>query len=67
MTYKKMPDLNFPHQDENTWLYIEVGGVRQQQFPSPLEVKMLVDEALQERDRIAREECNEKCTQQKIL
>lgn len=44
-TNKKIIGLDFPHQDENTWLYVEAGGVRQQQYPSPLEVKMLVDQA----------------------
>lgn len=37
--------LDFPHVDESNWIEIEVGGVRSQQYPSPLEVKMLIEEA----------------------
>jgi len=39
-------DLDFPHKDDNNWLEIEVGGVKAPQFPSPLEVKMLIAQAL---------------------
>jgi hypothetical protein len=35
-------DLDFPHQDDNNWLEVEAGGVRYPQYPSPLEVKMLL-------------------------
>ena len=41
-----MTTLNFPHQDDNNWLMIEVGGVKHPQYPSPLEVKMLIEEAV---------------------
>lgn len=48
-----MTTLNFPHRDDNHWLTIEVGGVEHPQYPSPLEVKMLIEEAVRkERERI---------------
>lgn len=34
--------LDFPHKDDNNWLEIEVGGQKIPQYPSPLEVKMLL-------------------------
>ena len=40
-------ELDFPHQDDNYWIMIEVGGVKVPQYPSPLEVKMLIEEQLQ--------------------
>lgn len=44
--------LDFPHQDDNNWLSIEVGETKYPQYPSPLEVKMLLHQELQK----AREE-----------
>lgn len=42
--------LDFPHQDDNLWLEIEVGGHKAYQYPSPLEVKMLISEAVKQRE-----------------
>lgn len=39
--------LDFPHQDDNNWLSIEAGGGKYPQYPSPLEVKMLIHQELQ--------------------
>lgn len=43
-----MTTLNFPHQDDNYWIMIDVGGQKCPQYPSPLEVKMLIEEAVAE-------------------
>lgn len=40
-------ELDFPHQDDNYWLMIDVSGIKVRQYPSPLEVKMLIHHQLQ--------------------
>lgn len=39
----KIKSVTFPHQDKNYWLTIDVGGQRKPQYPSPLEVKMMIE------------------------
>lgn len=40
-------ELDFPHQDDNYWMLIQAGGRLTPQYPSPLEVKMLIHHQLQ--------------------
>ncbi len=40
-------ELDFPYQDDNYWLMIDVSGIKVRQYPSPLEVKMLIHHQLQ--------------------